>query len=95
MVALASLLWSTNMKQALISPNEQVYSYDGSLLGERVAQVTTTPNEVAPPLFWTACNNDVVADQWYYDPATFTIVQIPVKPLPPPKNETTEEPVVI
>lgn len=83
------------MKQALISPNEQVYSYDGSLLGERVAQVTTTPNEVAPPLFWVACNDDVVADQWYYDPATFTIVQIPAPPPPIFKDSNTEEPVVI
>jgi len=83
------------MKQALISPEEQVYSYDGTLLGVRVAQVTATPNEVAPPLFWTACNDDVVADQWYYDTATFTIDPIPVKPVPPPKNETTEEPTVI
>jgi hypothetical protein len=83
------------MKQALISPEEQVYSYDGSLLGERVAQTTTTPFEVAPPLFWMACNDDVVADQWYYDTATFEINKIPLKPVPPPKNETTEVPTVI
>lgn len=68
------------MKQALISPTEKVYNYDGTLLGERVAQTTTAPFEVAPPLFWMACNDDVVADQWYYDPATFTIDQIPAPP---------------
>ena len=68
------------MKQALISPTEKVYSYDGALLGERVAQTTASPFEVAPPLFWMACNDDVVADQWYYDAATVTIDQIP----PPP-----------
>ena len=79
------------MKQALISPNEQVYSYEGVLLGDRVAQVTTTPNEVGPPLFWMACNDDVVADQWYYDPNTSTIDPVPVKPPPPPPTE----PVVI
>jgi len=79
------------MKQALISPNEQVYSYEGVLLGERVAETTTTPFEVAPPLFWTACNDDVQADQWYYDPTNFTIDKIPVKPAPPPPTE----PVVI
>jgi hypothetical protein len=82
------------MKQALISPTEQVYKYDGTLLGERVAQTTATPFEVAPPLFWVACNNDVVADKWYYDPATFQIDPIPMPP-PVPKNGTTEEPTVI
>ena len=76
------------MKQALISPNEQVYKYDGTLLGERVAETTATPFEVAPPLFWVACNDDVEADQWYYDPATFTIDPIPVKPVPPPVTDT-------
>jgi len=71
------------MKQALISPEEKVYKYDGTLLGERVAEVLATPFEVAPPLFWVACNDDVEADQWYYDPNTFTIDPIPVKPVPP------------
>jgi hypothetical protein len=68
------------MKQALISPTEKVYSYGGQLLGERVAEVTTTPFEVAPPLFWTACADDVVADQWYYDTNSYQIVQIPPAP---------------
>lgn len=79
------------MKQALISPTEQVYSYDGTLLGERVAETTTTPFEVAPPLFWMACNDDVVADRWYYNTVNFTIDLIPVPPPPPPATE----PVVI
>jgi hypothetical protein len=68
------------MKQALISPAEKVYNYAGALLGERVAEVTATPFQVAPPLFWTACADDVVADQWYYDPSTFQIVAIPPAP---------------
>ena len=80
------------MKQALISPEEKVYKYDGTLLGERVAETTTTPFEVAPPLFWMACNDDVQADQWYYDPTNFTIDPIPVKPTPPP---VTDAPTVI
>jgi hypothetical protein len=71
------------MKQALISPNEKVYKYDGTLLGERVAETTTSPFEVAPPLFWVACNDDVVADQWYYDPNIYTIDPIPMEPVPP------------
>lgn len=68
------------MKQALISPEEKVYKYDGTLLGDRVAEVTTQPFEVAPPLFWTACADNVVADQWYYDTATYAINPIPVPP---------------
>lgn len=68
------------MKQALISPNEKVYKYDGTLLGDRVAETTTSPFEVAPPLFWTACADNVVADQWYYDPSAYQIIAIPPAP---------------
>ena len=67
------------MKAALISPNELVYSYDGTYLGERVAQVTTQPFDVAPPLFWVSCADDVVADQWYWTGESCRPV-----PLPPP-----------
>jgi hypothetical protein len=69
------------MKQALISPAEKVYSYSGNLLGDRVAETTTSPFEVAPPLFWTACADNVVADLWYYDPVTYTIKPVPESPL--------------
>lgn len=76
------------MKQALISPNEKVYSYAGALLGERVAETTTEPFAVAPPLFWVACDDNVQADQWYYNPATSAIDPIPVKPAPIPVTTT-------
>jgi hypothetical protein len=69
------------MKEALISPTEKVYKYDGTLLGDRVAETTSSPFEVAPPLFWVACNDDVVADQWYYDGSNCQ--PIPAKPVPP------------
>lgn len=68
------------MKQALISPEEKVYSHTGELLGERVAHVTTSPFEVAPTLIWIECADDVVADFWYYDPVTHAINPVP-KPL--------------
>jgi len=55
------------MKAALVSPEEKVYSYDGSLLGERIAEVSTNPFEVAPPLFWVSCPDDAIADRWYWD----------------------------
>jgi hypothetical protein len=68
------------MKNALISPEEKVYKYDGSLLGERVATIMDLPFEVASPLFWIECNDDVVADQFYYDTETQNIIVVPVKP---------------
>ena len=85
------------MKNALISPNEQVYKYDGTLLGIRVAEVADTTFEVAPPLFWVECADDVVADQFYYDEATQAIIAVPVKPAPPPDvtNTTGDTPNVI
>jgi hypothetical protein len=71
------------MKNALISPNEFAYSYNGTFLGERVAEVATEVFPVAPPLFWTPCADDVVADRWYYDPVTLEILEAPQ---PPPDN---------
>jgi hypothetical protein len=71
------------MKNALISPEEKVYKYDGTLLGERVAEVADTTFEVAPPLFWVECADDIVADQFYYDAETQAIIPVPVKPKPP------------
>jgi hypothetical protein len=71
------------MRQALISPAEKVYKYDGTLLGDRVAEVSENPFEVAAPLFWTACPDDCVADQWYYDVDATVCEPIPVKPIPP------------
>ena len=71
------------MKNALISPNEQAYSYDGQLLGWRVAQVEpdgqTFP--VGDPLFWTPCADNVVADVFYYDNVTAEILPKPTPAL--------------
>jgi hypothetical protein len=76
------------MKNALISINEQVYKYDGTLLGIRVAEVSDTTFEVAPTLFWVECADDVVADQFYYDTETQEIIAVPVKPKPIPVEPT-------
>jgi len=56
------------MKKALISPNEQVFDYNNKFCGARIAQVESTENvfEVAEPLFWVDCEDDVVADNHYY-----------------------------
>lgn len=65
------------MKYALISPSESVET------GYRVAEVTNTSFEIAPPLFWVDCTDDVGADQFWYDPNTQTI--LPVTPPSPPE----------
>lgn len=72
--------------QALISPNEKAYSYDGTLLGQRIAQVQENTFPVAPPLFWTVCPVDCVADLWYYSNS-----QCLPKPVPPPPDPPQPE----
>jgi len=60
------------MNKALISPNEPV------LTGYRVAQVEPAENifPVADPLFWIDCADDVIADQFWYDPSDQQIKSI-------------------
>jgi hypothetical protein len=74
------------MKHALISPDETTYSYDGTPLGQRVAEVLDASFEVAPPLFWVECADDVVADHFYYTGGE--ILPVPVPPVPEPQTPT-------
>ena len=60
--------------KALISPNEPRET------GYRVADTHANGFDVAEPLFWVDCADDVVADQFWYDPADHTI-----KPIPQPE----------
>ena len=68
------------MKEALISiiePRETGY---------RVAQVVSE-NETFPvstQMFWTPCADDVIADQFWYDPSDQQIKPIP-QPTPSPE----------
>lgn len=57
------------MKEALISPIEPRET------GYRVAQVVDQYQtfEVGQPLFWVECADNVVADQFWYNPQTQTI----------------------
>lgn len=59
------------MKKALISPQESVES------GYRVAQVEENAFEVAEPFFWVECEDDVIANLFYYDPVSHKIKEIP------------------
>ena len=85
------------MKNALISPNESPIKYISGWTTDtppepilmfianscRVAEVETQTFEVALPLFWTPCDNDVVADQFYYNTDDKEIYPVP-EPAPYP-----------
>jgi hypothetical protein len=70
--------------KALISINEP------SQTGYRVAQVESDENifSVAQNLFWVDCADDVVADQFWFDPSDQTI-----KTLPLSTPESVDQPV--
>lgn len=83
------------MSVALIDPNasvQHIVSWTTALPpapvfetypnSARVAEVASAEFEVAPPLFWVACDNTIVADQWYYDTATSTFAQVVNEPMP-------------
>jgi hypothetical protein len=78
------------MKKALISPNEVVTNFDETT-GQRVAQVEDAQNifDVASPLHWIDCADDVVADQYYFDTTANAILEKPVPPPPEPPANTT------
>jgi hypothetical protein len=91
------------MKKALISPNEKVFCisawteqapmqpiFTAIPNAERVAEVTNSTFDVATPLFWLDCADNIVADQWYYDSVTAAFVVVPA-PVPKP---TPVQPVV-
>lgn len=84
------------MKNALISPNESPVKYISEWTTDtppqpiympianscRIAEVSDQTFEVALPLFWTKCADDVVADQWYYNTQDNEIYIIPNVPYP-------------
>ena len=60
------------MKYALVCPNEPLTN------GYRVAEVQDTQLwNPAEPTYWIECDDNVVADEWYFDTATQTITQVP------------------
>jgi hypothetical protein len=86
------------MKQALISPDETVNYisawtedkpkqpiYTVIESAERVAEVCENEFEVAPPLFWQTCADNVVADQWYFNSVSQEFI-----PVPPPAPQNAE-----
>jgi hypothetical protein len=85
------------MKNALISPNESPIQYVSGWTTDtppepiftpienscRVAEVEDQTFEVALPLFWTLCDDDVMADKFYYNTADEEIYPVP-EPAPKP-----------
>ena len=69
------------MKEALISTIEPRET--GYRVAQVVAQGETFP--IAEAYFWTPCADDVVADQFWYDPSDQQIKPIPVPPEPTPE----------
>ena len=71
--------------QALIDPN------DPRQTGYRVAQVVADGAEfpVADPLFWTACADNVKADEYWYDPADQQLKTVAQDTQPPSGQNTT------
>lgn len=59
------------MKNALISPNEPRET------GYRVAEISDTTFEVASPLFWVECVDDIVANEYWYDPISESFQVMP------------------
>lgn len=88
------------MKNALISPNESPVQYLSGWTTNtppepiwtpienscRIVEVENEPFEVALPLFWTPCADDVKADQWYYNTSDKEIYPAP-EPVPEPASE--------
>ena len=58
--------------------------------GYRVAQVEPDDKifDVSPEMFWVSCADDVVQDQFWYDPSDQIIKPIP-QPEPQPDQPTT------
>jgi len=59
------------MKNALISPNEPRET------GYRIAEISNVSFDVATPLFWIECNDDIIADEYWYDPVNKSFEVMP------------------
>lgn len=63
--------------KALISPNEKIYASDGTVLGDRIAQVCEESFDVALPLFWVDCPDDCMSSTHYYSDGQFYLIPPP------------------
>jgi hypothetical protein len=93
------------MKKALIDPNATVKQITNWVFdaktgkyvpvideipnSDRVAEVADVDFPVCVPLFWVDCQDDVVADVWYYDNNNNNILLVP-EPAPQPTTQGTQ-----
>jgi len=75
-----------------VAPSK-LYTPVYSKIGQRVCQVEQEEFPVAQPLFWVACADDVVADAFYFDEPSQTIIPVPAdapnpNPEPAPPKST-------
>ena len=63
--------------QALISPEEN----------NRIAEVAVQSFEVAPPLYWVECSDNVTTEWTYIDGIFAPVVIVPVIDIPPTVTE--------
>ena len=68
-------------------PPSKNYTPVYTQIGQRVAEVSSVDFPIAQPYFWFACADDVVADQFYFDEPTQTII-----PVPPNAPDPTPQP---
>ena len=91
------------MKKALISPNESPIKHIASWTPDpikpiyedysnscRVAEVVDQAFEVAEPLFWVDCSDNVIADRFYFDTAVKEIKPVEDAPMPEPVQPVAE-----
>lgn len=71
------------MKYALISPVEP------RELGYRVADVANAEFDIALPLFWVECNDEISADAYWYNPEDGSFAK-----MPEPEPQSTTQPTV-
>lgn len=74
--------WELNPNPTPFKPQKYFPIYETYSNSARVAEVCSTQFEVAPPLFWVDCTDDIVADQFYYDTIAFTFNVIVNAPYP-------------
>jgi hypothetical protein len=93
-----ALIDPTATEQYISSWNEPVapstkYTPVFTQIGQRVAQVEQAEFPVALPMFWFSCADNVIADQFYFDASTQTIISVPPNapdPSPPPAPPLSE-----
>ena len=66
-------------------PVTWIANYTEIANAQRVCEVALEEFEVSLPLFWVDCTDDCVADEWYYNTESNTIVKKPADATFPPE----------